>query len=297
MAMGRLDGKVALITGGARGQGRSHAIRLAEEGAQIVVSDLARQLDSVPYPLATEEDLAETVRLVEDRDQRCVAVRADARDAAQMRGVVETALSEFGHIDIVSVNHGILSIGDQGTDEEAWDEMIDVNLKGVFQTCRAVAPPMIERGAGGAITLTASVAGLSAFYSAIAYGAAKHGVIGLMRNLSAELAPYGIRVNALCPTLVRTDMIHNEMIYDLFTGGKKGAGPEDIAFPARSMNLLDVPWVEAIDISNALLWLSSDEARYVTGVALPIDAGFMNQPSGIPLPVAELLAGGGESAA
>ena len=287
--MGRLDRKVAVITGGARGQGRSHAVRLAEEGAQIVVSDIAEQLESVPYPMSTEEDLAETVRLVEELDQRCVAVKADARSAEDMKRVADSAMAEFGHVDILAVNHGIATYGSFDIDEQQWDEMIDVNLKGVWQAVKAIAPLMIERGQGGAITLTASVAGLKAYYGTTAYGAAKHGVIGLMKTLAADLGPHMIRVNAICPATVNTPMVMNESTISLFTGGKPGTA-EDIKFPSQAMNLLPVPWAESRDISNALLWLSSDEARFVTGLAVTVDLGLCQQPAGIPPAVGALLA-------
>ncbi|HEX4110216.1 MAG TPA: mycofactocin-coupled SDR family oxidoreductase [Solirubrobacteraceae bacterium] len=290
--MGRLEGKVAVITGGARGQGRSHAIRLAEEGAQIVVSDIARQLPTVKYAGASEGDLAETVRLVEELDQRCVSVVADARSAEDCKRVADSAMSEFGHIDILSVNHGIATFGSWDTPEEEWDEMIDINLKGVWQSVKAVVPHMIAAGNGGAITLTSSVAGIKAYYGTTAYGAAKHGVIGLMKTLAADLGPHMIRVNAICPATVNTPMVDNPETIALFTGGKDGGTMKDIEFPSQAMNLMPVPWVEARDISNALLWLSSDEARYVTGLAVPVDLGLYQQPSGISPEVGALLAGG-----
>jgi SDR family mycofactocin-dependent oxidoreductase len=288
--MGRLDGKVAMITGGARGQGRSHAIRLAEEGAQIVLCDIASQLATVPYPMGNENDLQETVRLIEDLDQRCVAVKADARDLGAMKDLVGQALSEFDHIDILCVNHGIASPGGWDSTEDEWDEMLDVNLKGVWVACKAVIPHMIERGQGGAIVLTASAAGLRPFYGITAYSVAKHGVIGLMRNLASELGPERIRVNAVCPTVVDTPMVMNQFGYTLFSGGKEDATRADIEFPSTTLNLLPIPWVDARDISNAVLWLVSDEARYVTGVALPVDAGLCAQPPGIPPAAGELLA-------
>jgi SDR family mycofactocin-dependent oxidoreductase len=290
--MGRLDGKVAVITGGARGQGRSHAIRLAEEGAQIVVSDLAEQLATVTYPMSTETDLAETVRLVEELDQRCVSIKADARDAEDCKAVADLAMAEFGRIDILSVNHGIATYGGIDTPEDRWDEMIDVNLKGVWQTVKAIAPHMVAAGNGGAITLTSSVAGLKAYYGTMAYSAAKHGVIGLMKNMAAELGPHMIRVNAICPATVNTPMVDNEATISLFTDGRPGT-MEDVRFPSQAMNLIPVPWVEARDISNALLWLSSDEARFVTGLAVTVDLGLAQQPSGISPEVGALLAQAG----
>lgn len=289
--MGRLDGKVAVITGGARGQGRAHAIRLAEEGAQILITDIAEQLESVGYPMATEEDVAETVRLVEELDQRCVSIKADARSEADCKAMADLAMSEFGKIDILSVNHGIATYGGiTETTDSQWDEMVDVNLKGVWQSVKACVPHMIEAGNGGAITLTASVAGLKAYYGTTAYGAAKHGVIGLMKVMAAELGPHMIRVNSICPCTVDTPMVDNEQTIGLFTGGAPGS-MEDVKFPSQAMNLMPLPWVEARDISNALLWLSSDEARYVTGLAVPVDLGLAQQPSGISPEVGALLAG------
>lgn len=278
--MGKLDGRVALITGGARGQGRSHALTLAREGASIVVCDIASQMETVPYPMATADQLNETVRLVEDLDQRCVAVQADVRDEQQMQAVAERALTEFGQIDILLANAGIASFAPAWEmTRQMWQEMIDVNLTGVWQSCKAVIPHMIERGQGGAIVLTSSTAGLAPFGNLAHYTAAKHGVVGLMRVLAIELAPHMIRVNTVNPTTVNTDMIHNQAIYDLFTG-KEGATLEEARPAYQGLNALPIPWVEPQDISNAILWLVSDEARYVTGITVPVDAGFLIKPPG-----------------
>jgi SDR family mycofactocin-dependent oxidoreductase len=279
--MGRLDGKVALITGAARGQGRSHAVTLAREGAQIVATDLCEQIESVPYALATQADLDETVRLVEDLDQRALGIKADARSSDQMRAAVEETVSEFGRLDILVVNHGtVIPVGWEQMTDDIWDEQIETLLSAVWRTTRAAIPQMIEQG-GGSIVFTSSVAGLTGYYSMAAYTAAKHGVIGLMRALSADLAPSWIRVNAVCPTNVATPLLHNQTMLDLFTG-KPGATVEDMAWPAQTMNLLPIPWVEPEDVSNAVLFLASEESRYMTGVALPVDAGLLNQPPGVP---------------
>ena len=273
--MGKLDGKVALITGGARGQGRSHALTFAREGAETIVCDVAEGLTTVPYPLASAGELADTARMVEDLGRRCLAVQADVRDSEGMRGVVERAISEFGRIDILLANAGIESFGTawELTDEQ-WDEMIAVNLTGVWKSCRAVAPHMIERRAG-VILITSSIAGLKGLANQAHYCAAKHGVVGLMRALAIELAPYGIRVNTVHPSSVDTPIIKNQATYTLFSGGEPGATLEEVTPAFRALNLLDTPWMEPQDISNAMLWLASDDARYVTGATLPIDAGLL----------------------
>jgi SDR family mycofactocin-dependent oxidoreductase len=273
--MGKLDGKVALITGGARGQGRSHALTFAREGAEIIVCDVAEGLRTVPYPLASAGELADTARMVEDLGRRCLAVQADVRDSEGMRGVVERAVSEFGRIDILLANAGIESFGTawELTDEQ-WDEMIAVNLTGVWKSCRAVAPHMIERRAG-VILITSSIAGLKGLANQAHYCAAKHGVVGLMRALAIELAPHGVRVNTVHPSSVDTPIIKNQAMYTLFSGGKPDATLEEVTPAFRALNLLDTPWIEPQDISNAMLWLASDDARYVTGATLPVDAGLL----------------------
>lgn len=273
--MGKLDGKVTLITGGARGQGRSHAVAFAREGSEIVLCDVAEQLPSAPYPLASAEELAETARMVEDLDRRCLAVRTDVRDGEGMRELAQRAISEFGRIDILLANAGIESFGRawELTDEQ-WDEMIAVNLTGVWKSCRAVIPHMVERGAG-VILITSSVAGLKGLANQAHYCSAKHGVVGLMRALAVELAPHGIRVNTVHPSSVDTPIIKNQAMYTLFSGGRSDATLEEVTPAFRALNLLETPWMEPQDISNAMLWLASDEARYVTGATLPVDAGSM----------------------
>lgn len=274
--MGLLDGKVVLITGGARGQGRSHALRMAEEGADIVLSDIAAPLRSVPYPLATEEDLWETSKGVERCGRACVAIKADAADARQMSGVVAAGLKAFGKIDVLVANHGITSFGSAWElSDDQWDEMIRVNLTGVWQAAKSVIPHMIERGEGGSLIFTASGAGLMGVVNIAHYVAAKHGVIGLMKTLALELGRHNIRVNAICPGTVGTPMIHNEATYKLFAGGKDDATYEDTKPAFAKLNKLPILEVEPVDISNGIVYLTSDLGRYVTGVALPIDAGFV----------------------
>ena len=268
--MGTLDGKVAVITGGARGQGRSHAVRLAREGADIVVCDMVHDLDTVPYPLAAADDLAETVRLVEKEDRRCLAVIADVRDTAAMKEVADRASGEFGRIDILLANAGILSLSDttwELTDEQ-WDDMIDINLTGVFKACRAVVPHMLAGGHGGSIVITSSIAGLKGVAGCSHYTAAKHGIVGLMKVLARELAPSSIRVNTIHPTGVDSPMSNNDF-FPAWLDEHKALGD------AMRENLMPVDAMPMADVSDAIAWLVSDQARWVTGVSLPIDAGFL----------------------
>ena len=273
--MGRVDGKVAFVTGAARGQGRSHAIRLAEEGADIIAVDLCRQIDSVPYPMSTPDDLAETVKQVEALDRRIVASEVDVRDGAALRAAVDDGVAQLGRLDIVAANAGIASTaeGTVGLSDQEWQDMIDVNLTGVWQTCKAAVPHLVQGGRGGSMILTSSAAGLMAYPNIGHYVAAKHGVVGLMKTLALELAPHNIRVNSLHPTQVNTPMIMNETIYRLFMPDQENPTAEGFAPVSQEMNALPIPWVEPEDISNALVFLASDEARYITGVTLPVDAG------------------------
>jgi (+)-trans-carveol dehydrogenase len=274
--MGRLEGKVAFITGAARGQGRSHAVRLAEEGADIVAIDIVGQIGTAVYEMSTPDDLAETVKLVEALDRRIVAGPGDVRSQADVDRVVSAGLAEFGHIDVVVANAGIFSYAPfWELTEQQWDDMQDVNLKGVWHTVKAVAPSMIAAGRGGSIILISSTAGLKQIPNSAHYVAAKHGVVGLMRACARELAQYNIRVNTVHPTTVATPMILNDPTYALFRPDLEQATQED-AIPAfAAVNLIPVPWVEPADISNGVLFLASDESRFVTGHTLPVDAGFM----------------------
>lgn len=272
---GRVEGKVAFITGAARGQGRSHAIRLAQEGADIIAIDACEAQPNSPVVGATEEDLAETVRQVEALDRRIVARKADVRSQEQLDAAVAEGVAQFGRLDIVSANAGIamLPAASQDTTEEAFVDMQDVNLIGVWRTTKAAIPHMIAAGNGGCIVLTSSAAGLQAYSHASSYVSAKHGVVGLMRTLALELAPHFIRVNSIHPTQVNTPMIMNDTIIRLFRPDIENPTVEDFAVASQAMNALPIPWVEPVDISNALLFLASDEARYITGVPLPVDAG------------------------
>ena len=269
----RMAGKVALITGAARGQGRAHALRLAEEGADIVAVDLCAQLDSVPYPMGTEADLAETAKLVENLDRRVVTRQADVRDLTALEAVVDEGMATFGRLDVVVVNAGIASFGAVWElTEDAWQEMIDVNLTGAWKTVRATVPRLVDQGEGGSVILTSSVAGLVAFPNLGHYTAAKFGITGLTKALAVELAPHRIRANSIHPSTVDTGMVQNAATYQAFTG-MPGASREEAAVGMKAINGLPIPWSDPVDIANAVLYLASDESRYVTGTALVIDAG------------------------
>jgi (+)-trans-carveol dehydrogenase len=272
---GRVAGKVAFITGAARGQGRSHAIRLAQEGADIIAIDVLADMPGMPYPGATEADLAETVKAVEALDRRIVAAKADVRDYDQLKAALDAGVAELGHLDIVSANAGIGSSPYPAQDlaEQTWRDMLDVNLTGVWHTAKAAIPHLAAGGHGGSMVLTSSAAGLKAYANIAHYVSAKHGVVGLMRTLALELAPQFIRVNSIHPTQVDTTMIQNEATWRLFRPDLERPTEADFAPASQAMNALPIPWVDPVDISNAVLFLASDEARYITGVALPVDAG------------------------
>ena len=272
---GRVAGKVAFITGAARGQGRSHAVRLAQEGADIIAVDVCADMPGMPYAGATEQDLAETVKEVEALDRRIVATKADVRDYGAVKAALDDGVTQLGRLDIVSANAGIGSspYAAQELAEQTWQDMIDVNLSGVWHTAKAAVPHLIEGGHGGSIVLTSSAAGLQAYANIAHYVSAKHGVVGLMRTLALELAPHSIRVNSIHPTQVDTPMIQNEATYRLFRPDLEHPTRADFEPASQAMNVLPIPWVDAVNISNAVLFLASDEARYITGVALPVDAG------------------------
>jgi SDR family mycofactocin-dependent oxidoreductase len=269
--MGKLDGKVAFITGAARGQGRSHAIRLAQEGADVIAVDIADQIASVPYPMATPDDLAQTVKEVEALDRRIFARQADVRDRAGLQAAFEAGVAELGGVDIVLANAGIapMSMDEPGS---AWQDVVDVNLTGVYHTVEVAREALIARG-GGAIVITSSTAGITGIggggAGGLGYTAAKHGVVGLMRSYANVLAQHSIRVNTVHPTGVNTPMIINDAMQEFLA--------QDPQLSEAMSNALPVDMVEPVDISNAILWLVSDDARYVTGVTLPVDAGFANK--------------------
>jgi (+)-trans-carveol dehydrogenase len=272
---GRVEGKVAFVTGAARGQGRSHAVRLAQEGADIIAIDICKQIDSVRIPLSTPEDLAETADLVKGHNRRIYSAEVDVRDYDALKAAVDAGVEQLGRLDIVVANAGIGNGGAtlDKTGERDWTDMIDVNLGGVWKTVKAGVPHILAGGRGGSIILTSSVGGLKAYPHTGHYVAAKHGVVGLMRTFAVELGQHNIRVNSVHPTNVNTPLFMNEGTMKLFRPDLENPGPDDMAVVAQMMHVLPTGWVEPEDISNAVLFLASDEARYITGVTLPIDAG------------------------
>jgi len=276
--MGRLDGKVAFITGGARGQGRSHAVMMAEEGADIITLDLCEQVDSVEYPMATPEDLEETSRLVEKTGRRIVARQADVRDFDAVSEVLAEGLSELGRLDFVLANAGIMAmLGEQGRQRRAFYDSVDVLLTGVFHTCEAAIPVLIEQDQGGAIVITSSTAGLKglapnrkvAASGYLGYTAAKHGVVGLMRAYANALAPHRIRCNTVHPTGVNSPMVVNDAFARFIEENPEGT--------VGMINALPVELLDVSDISKAIVFLCSPDAQYITGVTLPVDAGLCNK--------------------
>lgn len=274
--MGLVEGKVALVTGAARGQGRAHALRLADEGADVIAVDLCGDVETVRYPMPGRADLDETVAEIEKRDRRAVAKQVDVRDLHALTAAVRDAVTELGRLDIVVANAGILSITlDEPTDpaerRRVWETTLATNLTGVWNTVEAVTPILVAAGNGGAVVLTSSTQGLK--YAAnndialTAYTASKHGVVGLMRCTAADLAPHGIRVNSVHPTGVNTPMVANQVIGDY--------GAKHPRLGELMGNLLPVPMVEPDDVSEAVLYLVSDSGRFVTGVTMPVDAGHL----------------------
>ena len=275
---GRVEGKVAFVTGAARGQGRSHAVRLAEEGADIIAIDVCKRISSnEEIPAATPDDLAETADMVKHLNRRIVTEQVDVRDYDALKAAVDSGVEQLGRLDIIVANAGIGN-GGQTLDhvkESDWTDMIDVNLGGVWKTVKAGVPHIIEGGNGGSIILTSSVGGLKAYPHTGHYVAAKHGVVGLMRTFAMELGHHMIRCNSVHPTNVNTPLFMNEGTMKLFRPDLENPGPDDMAVVAQMMHVMPIGWVEPRDISNAVLFLASDEARYITGLPMTIDAGSM----------------------
>ena len=272
---GRLAGKVAFVTGAARGQGRSHCVRMAEEGASIIATDICAPIDTVEaYPLASPEDLEQTAAEVERLGQRVLTRSVDVRDLEAMQSVVRDGVAELGPIDVVVANAAI-AVWSAAWDVTAaqWRDVIDVNLTGVWNTARSAIPSMIEAGSGGSIIFTGSAAAAKGFANVGPYVAAKHGVIGLMRNLAVELGPHRIRVNTINPTNVDTPLIQHPTMWNLFVPDVDDPSQDQIATAMAGMNTIPVPWIDPVDVSNAVVFLASDESRYVTGAAFPVDAG------------------------
>jgi (+)-trans-carveol dehydrogenase len=281
--MGRVEGKVAFVTGAARGQGRSHVVRLAEEGADIVAVDICEDIPGVPIPLATEADLAETVRQVEAQGRRIVAQKVDVRDSEQLSSAVAAGLETFGKIDVVVANAGIVTYAEvPELTEEHWLQTIDVNLNGVFRTIKAVLPAMLERAQGGSIILTGSAVVFKPAPLVAPYTAAKMALIGLARSLAQELAPHWIRVNTICPGTVLSPMTDNAVFRarasEVMRGGAEFETHEDFLNAMwemiRPAHILPLGWLEPADISNGVVFLASDESRYVTAEELRVDAGY-----------------------
>ena len=275
---GRVEGKVAFVTGAARGQGRSHAVRLAEEGADIIAVEVCKPISNNPeIPVAKPDDLAETADLVKNLNRRIVTEQVDVRDYDALKAALDSGVEQLGRLDIIVANAGIGN-GGQTLDhlgEADWTDMIDVNLAGVWKTVKAGVPHLISGGQGGSIILTSSVGGLKAYPHTGHYVAAKHGVVGLMRTFAMELGHHMIRCNSVHPTNVNTPLFMNEGTMRLFRPDLENPGPDDMAVVAQMMHVLPIGWVEPRDISNAVLFLASDEARYITGLTMTIDAGSM----------------------
>ncbi|OZG26320.1 SDR family mycofactocin-dependent oxidoreductase [Williamsia sp. 1138] len=272
---GRLEGKVAFVTGAARGQGRSHAIRMAQEGADIIAVDICQDIATVTaYDLATEADLQETVRQVEALDRRIVARTADVRDLQALTQAVDEGVAELGRLDIVVANAGIFShaLETHQLEMQSWVDVIDVNLTGVFTTVKAAIPHVLETGEGGSVILVSSLAGTKGLASLAAYTAAKHGVVGLMKVLANEYGKYGIRVNTINPNAIGTEMVQNETLYKIFRPDLEHPTLDD-ALPAfAGMNPFGVPFIDPVHVSNAVVFLASEESKYVAGVQLQVDA-------------------------
>ncbi|HEY1132970.1 MAG TPA: mycofactocin-coupled SDR family oxidoreductase, partial [Nocardioides sp.] len=269
----------ALVTGAARGQGRSHARRLAADGADLILVDVCGEVSTTEYAGATAADLAETAAYVEKEGRRAVTFEVDVRDLAALTRAVTDGVAELGRLDVVVANAGIFSSAPvHELTEEVWDEMLAVNLTGVWKTVKATVPTLIEQGEGGSIILISSTGGTQGFPNFAHYVAAKHGVVGLMRSTANELGGQRIRCNVVQPTSVLTDMIDHEAMYRLFRPDLEQPTHADFREACQSgMNVLPIPWIETADVSAAVAWLASDESRYVTGIALPVDAGAINK--------------------
>lgn len=273
---GRVEGKVAFITGAARGQGRSHAVRLAEEGADIIAVDVCDDIDSVRpfYRGATADDLAETVRQVEALDRRIVATRADVRDAAALKTAADDGVEQLGRLDVVVANAGIFTFGTEThkIEETAWQELMDINVTGVWHTVKAATEHLHAAGAGGSIIIISSLAGFKGLANVAAYTTTKHGIVGLMKVLANEFGEYGIRVNTIHPNSIDTPMVKNEAAYGLFRPDLENPTLEDAEPAFGSLNPMGIPFIPPEHVSNAVLFLASDESRYVSGGQLPVDA-------------------------
>jgi SDR family mycofactocin-dependent oxidoreductase len=268
-------GEVALITGAARGQGRSHALALARAGATVVLIDAPEPVETTPYALSTAEDLAQTANEITAGGGHCLIFAADVRSHSRMHEVVREAVAELGRLDIVLANAGVYSVGKvRDLTEQQWREVVDVNLTGVFHTIQASLEPLAA-APRGRIVATASGMGRRGAANIAHYVASKWGVIGLVKSVAIEVAPSGITCNAVLPTVVNTTMIHNEPTYRLFAPHVEAPGIEEVKPAFGSTNPMGIPWVEPSDITDAVMFLLSDKARYISGEALSISAGGM----------------------
>ncbi len=277
--MGRLDGKVVLISGVARSQGRSHALRFAQEGADVIGFDVLDEIKGSPSPPATQGDMDETVRQVEALDRRIIATKADVRDWAAVKAAVDDGVAQLGRLDVVLGNAGVFTAPSLAEDmeDDIFLDTLDINVAGVWRTAKAAIPHLKKNAHGGSIIMTSSVAGLMGYPNFAHYVASKHAVVGLMRTLALELAPHGIRVNSVHPGSVNTVMVMNDTLARLFRPDLENPTTDDFLAVSGQMNPMGAPLLEAYDISNAMVFLASDEARYITGVTLPVDAGAMVQ--------------------
>jgi SDR family mycofactocin-dependent oxidoreductase len=280
-----LEGKVALITGGSRGLGRAHALTCAREGADVIIVDIADQMDTVPYKMATQEDLDETVAQVEAYDKRALAIKADVRVQLELDEAVSRGIAEFGKIDILIANAGIWTQAPfwELTDDQ-WDEMLGVNLTGVWKSAKAVTPHMIQRQSGS-IVITSSTNGLEAGLNYAHYVAAKHGVIGLMKNIALELAPYGIRCNSINPGAIKTPMTDHQGAWDMFAGHPGGTEADMMEGGYHFAALKGTTFMDPQVIADTALYLNSGLAAKVTGVTIPVDAGHLILTGVNPSPV------------
>ena len=277
--MGRVEGKVALITGAARGQGRAHALRLASEGAKVIAVDLCAKVEGTAYSAATDQDLEETARLIRKDGGSVLAMKCDVRKMADLDEVVRNALQMFGRIDVVVANAGAGMFAPTWEVTEAdWQSTIDINLTGAWRTSKACIPTMMKQGEGGSIILTSSGAALRAAGNLAAYAASKSGLMGLCRELALELGPRGIRVNTLHTCTVQTPMMDDDAHGAVFSPGQVFRTSEErreaMIDALRPLQMLPLGWIQPEDVSNAVLFLASDESRMITGTLFRIDAGY-----------------------
>ncbi|MCF8590507.1 mycofactocin-coupled SDR family oxidoreductase [Gordonia liuliyuniae] len=273
-------GQVVLITGGARGQGRAHAVAFAERGADIVLCDRCADSPAVAYPLATEADLAETVRLVEATGRKCISAVFNTTDRAALNELVARAESELGRIDIAVANAGVsVAVPVQYMTDEQWSEVIGSNLTGVFNTVAAVSPGMIKRGYGRIVTIS-SMLGRAGNTNMVGYSASKWGVIGLTKSAALDLADHGITVNAIAPGNISTPMVHNDALYSMMRPDLENPGREDVASIFESLHAQPVPWLEPEEITRVVLFLADRASSHISGIVVPVDAGNAGRVTG-----------------